>query len=198
MKTKVQIILKKIRRRLKKRVFKKKFKQFGSNSFIEAPFYLSNSSCIEIGNNVDIRQNIRLEAVKQYGNSAFNPKIVIGNDVTINQNFHCTCAEEIVIGNGTSITANVGIFDIIHPYEDITINPRKQEIKTKKVHIGENCLIGMNSVILPGTQLGKHTIVGACSVVSGTFPDYVVIAGSPAKIIKQYNTSNGIWEKIKE
>lgn len=49
--------------------------------------------------------------------------------------------------------------------------------------IGENCFIGMNATILMGTTLGNNVIVGAGSVVRGTFPDNVVIAGNPAKII---------------
>ena len=100
------------------------------------------------------------------------------------------------MGGGTSVTANCGIFDIIHPYEDVHVNPREARIKTKPVIIGESCLIGMNSVILPGTHLGSHCVVGANSTVSGIFPDYCVIAGSPAKVIKRYNFETKCWERV--
>lgn len=53
----------------------------------------------------------------------------------------------------------------------------------KETYIGDNCFIGMNSIILMGTHIGNNCIVGAGSVVHGTFPDNVVIAGNPAKII---------------
>jgi len=49
--------------------------------------------------------------------------------------------------------------------------------------IGENCFIGINSVLLMGAHLGNNVIVGAGSVVRGHFPDNVVIAGNPAKVI---------------
>lgn len=49
--------------------------------------------------------------------------------------------------------------------------------------IGENCFIGVNSVILMGSHIGNNVIVGAGSVVRGTIPDNCVIAGNPAKII---------------
>lgn len=55
--------------------------------------------------------------------------------------------------------------------------------------IGNNVFIGVNSIILMGSQIGNNTIVGAGSVVSGVFPDNVVIAGNPARVIcdiKQY------------
>ena len=50
--------------------------------------------------------------------------------------------------------------------------------------IEEGCFLGANSIILKGTTLGKNVVVGAGSVVSGTFPDNVIIAGNPARIIK--------------
>ena len=52
--------------------------------------------------------------------------------------------------------------------------------------LGEQCWIGMNSVILPGVKLGIHTIVGAGSVVTKSFEDgFCIIAGNPAKIIRK-------------
>ena len=126
----------------------------------------------------------------------FTHSIVIENNVCINQNFHCTCASKITIGKGTSITANCGIFDINHPYKNIDINPRLSKIETKPIVIGDDCLIGMNSIILPGVELGNHVIVGANStVLSGKYPSNCVLAGSPAKIIKLYNSKTKIWQK---
>ena len=61
--------------------------------------------------------------------------------------------------------------------------------------IEENCKIYNNVVILPNTKLGKHTTVGANSVVSGIFPDYCVIVGAPAKIVKRYCFEEQKWKK---
>lgn len=54
----------------------------------------------------------------------------------------------------------------------------------RKTVIGNNVFIGMNSIILMGSQIGNNVIIGAGSVVSGTIPDNVVVAGNPARIIK--------------
>lgn len=151
---------------------------------------------IVVGDYCSFGNNLRIEAIQKYGGGTFHPTITIGNKVVINQNFHCTCASSIIIGDGTSITANCGIFDIIHPYEDISVNPRETQIQTKPIQIGKNCLIGMNSVILPGTQLGDHCVVGANSTVSGQFPDNCVLVGSPARIIKIFDMTQKRWVRV--
>jgi len=50
--------------------------------------------------------------------------------------------------------------------------------------IGENAIIGANSTILPGIQIGKSAIIGAASVVTKDVPDFTVVAGNPARVIK--------------
>lgn len=87
---------------------------------------------------------------------------------------------KIVIGRGTTIGPNVGLITANHSVKDID----KHEI-AHNIVIGENCWIGMNSVILPGVKLGNNTIVGAGSIVTKSFEEgHIVIAGNPAKVIK--------------
>ena len=177
-------------------VDKNKWLYFGEHSWVMYPTCrISGKQHISVGACTLIGKMARIEAVIQYAGVAYAPRIVIGDNVCINQNFHCTCAKLISIGSGTSITANCGIFDIIHPYEDISVNPREAEIKVLPIRIGKDCLIGMNSVILPGTELGDHCVVGANSVVSGSFPNYSVLVGAPAKIIKRYDFATQTWRK---
>lgn len=152
---------------------------------------------LAIGNNVRILDNMRLEVLSHFGNDFFSPRVEIEDKVLINQNFHCTCASSIHIGEGTAITANCGICDIIHPYSDINIAPKDQPIQTKPVYIGKNCMIGMNSVIQPGVVLGDHVIVGSNStVLAGEYPSFCVLAGSPARIVKQYDFETKLWKSV--
>jgi len=170
------------------------FKKIGSYCVIINPLHITPASII-LGDRVSIGNNARIEGVNLYQSEKFEPRIILNDGVTIQQNIHLTCAESVEIGKNTAIAANVSITDIHHPYDDINIPIEHQNIKTKPVSIGDDCKIYNNSVIMQGTTIGKHCTVGANSVVSGTFGDYCVIVGAPAKIIKRYSFEKQAWLK---
>ena len=95
--------------------------------------------------------------------------------------------KEITIGDNVLIGGNCKIIDNdFHPLPaSQRIDQKVEDIKKRPITIGDGCFIGANSIILKGTTLGKNCVVGAGSVVSGTFPDNVIIAGNPARIIKE-------------
>lgn len=95
--------------------------------------------------------------------------------------------KEIIIGDNVLIGGNCKIIDNdFHPLPvSQRIKQKNEDIKKRPITIGDGCFIGANSIILKGTVLGRNCVVGAGSVVSGTFPDNVIIAGNPAKIIKE-------------
>lgn len=145
--------------------------------------------------NARVSNNARIEGVARYNNVCFNPDIIIEDGVTIEQNLHLTCANKVVIGKNTAIAANVTITDIHHPYTDISKPIERQDIEVKEVIIGEECKIYNGAVILPGVHIGKHVSIGANSVVNKDIPDFCVVAGAPARIIKRYNPKSQRWEK---
>lgn len=71
-----------------------------------------------------------------------------------------------------------------------------------RIRIQDNSLIskyskiGINAVILAGTKIGKNCVVGANAVVKGEFPDYCVIAGVPAVVVKKYDFETESWIKV--
>ena len=95
--------------------------------------------------------------------------------------------KSITIGDNVLIGGNCKIIDNdFHPLPaSQRVNQKNEDIRKKAITIGDGCFIGANSILLKGTTLGKNCVVGAGSVVSGTFPDNVIIAGNPAKIIKE-------------
>lgn len=91
-------------------------------------------------------------------------------------------AGNVYIGNYVRFGPNVGILSTNHDLYD------QNKYNFKPIIIGDYSWIGMNSVVTAGVELGTRTIVGAGSVVTRSFPDgFCVIAGNPAKVIKNLN-----------
>ena len=124
-----------------------------------------------------------------------NGNIIFEEGVSIGQNFHITSASNLTIGKNTTISGNVFITNIDHEYKELNTHILDQPMLIKETKIGENCFIGFGAAIQAGTILGKHCIVGASSVVRGDFPDYTVIVGNPAKIVKRFNFESKTWDK---
>jgi acetyltransferase-like isoleucine patch superfamily enzyme len=92
---------------------------------------------------------------------------------------------------------HVVISGLNHGYEDCTMPPSLQPVKTAPVTIGDAVWIGANAVILPGVSLGTHVVVGAGSVVTKDVADFCVVAGNPARVIRRYNPAAGGWERAR-
>ncbi|WP_035291760.1 acyltransferase [Clostridium sp. KNHs214] len=171
-------------------IYKLRFKSIGNFSYIGKPTFLLGTKKINIGDKVRIYPGARMEVHGDDG------KITIQNNVSIGQNFHITSKDmNLVIGKDTTISGNVFITNIDHDYMEIGKHIMEQKYIIKETIIGENCFIGYGVGIQAGTVLGKQCIVGANAVVRGEFPDYCVIAGVPAKILKRYNPEAKEWEK---
>lgn len=168
-------------------VYKMTFGRVGNMTYIGHPTFIEGRKNIYIGNRVRIFPGIRMEAIG-------NGTIKIGDNTAIEQNVHIT-SEGGHIGNDVTIVANVCITNIDHQYEDIDKSVLNQGIKVTDTKIGDGCFIGFGAVIQAGTTLGTHCIVGANAVVRGNFPDYSVIVGVLARIVKRYNAKTGQWEK---
>lgn len=94
--------------------------------------------------------------------------------------YQTTGNAKITIGKGCYIAPNVGLITTNH--DPLNLD---RHLVGKDVTLGENCWVGMNSVILPGVVLGDNTIVGAGSIVTKSFVEgHCVIVGNPAKKIK--------------
>tara|TARA_B110000037_G_C16997347_1_gene455635 strand:+ start:24 stop:602 length:579 start_codon:yes stop_codon:yes gene_type:complete len=162
---------------------------FGFPSYVANPIYLKRLNRIFIGKRVRILPHSRIEVTSKMASITFEDNISVG------QNFHITAGGNLLIKKNTLITENVMITDIDHNYQDIDIPILDQEYIIRKTEIGENCYIGFGVVIQAGTILGKQCVVGANSVVRGSFPDYSVIVGAPGRIVKRYNLKSNKWER---
>lgn len=168
--------------------YKLSFSRVGKLSYIGKPLYIAGSKRITLGDKVRIYPGIRMEALD-------GGKICIGNNLAVEQNVHIISGKRILkIGDDTTISANVFISNVDHEYKDIGKSVMEQPLQFKETQIGKGCFIGYGAVILPGTRLGNHCIVGANAVVRGSYPDNCVIAGNPARIIKEYDLKTEFWK----
>jgi acetyltransferase-like isoleucine patch superfamily enzyme len=140
---------------------------------------------VEIGNNCVFGYKMggfykggSIEIQARYSNS----NIKIGNNISTNNNIFICAANYIEIGNDTLIGQNVTLMD--HEAHGIQPENRRKLGKIGTIIIGKNCWIGNNTTILKNSKIGDNSIVAVGAVVSGVFPENVVIAGVPAKIIK--------------
>ncbi|MDK9728562.1 acyltransferase [Vibrio sp. D415a] len=170
------------------------FDSFLNGSIIISPIKLSYFGT-NIGERVYIAHHSRIEVIKQNHDDFYDPKIIIEDDVRIEQRLHLTCANKVKICKGTSILFDVMITDIDHDYRKVGEYIKDQSFIVNSTTIGEGCFIGSGAKINAGTTLGKQCIVGANSVVRGEFPDYSVIVGAPARIIKRYCFEMNEWRK---
>jgi acetyltransferase-like isoleucine patch superfamily enzyme len=176
---------------IKTLIYKPFLGKLGSLSYLGKPIYVKNWNRIFIGNKVRIYPHSRLEAFDK------NSAIIFEDHVSIGQNLHIVSKGSIVIKNNTTISANVLITNIDHEYKELNKHIMCQPLIEKQTIIGENCFIGYGAVIQAGSKIGRQCIIGSNSVVKGTFPDYCVIAGAPAKIIRKYNTKTQQWDKYR-
>lgn len=176
---------------LRAMIYRLFFGKVGFMSYIGSPVSLIGTKNIYIDDRVRIYPGVRMEAHN-------NGQIVIGRNTSIGQNFHVTSGKEpLIIDENVTISGNVFITNIDHDYMDINKHVLLQDWKVKTTRIGEGCFIGFGAAIQAGTVLGKHCVVGTNAVVRGSYPDYCVIVGVPGKIIKRYDTENGVWKRVK-
>ncbi|MEO6000192.1 MAG: acyltransferase [Chitinophagaceae bacterium] len=119
-------------------------------------------------------------------------QVKIGNHVFIG-------ASNVIIGPVTLhdyiMTAqNVVMSGLNHGFKNVTIAYRYQPCTVSEIVIHEGCWIGANVVITSGVIVGEYSIVAAGSIVTKDVPSYSMVAGNPAKLIKQFNHETKEWE----
>lgn len=144
-------------------------------------------SGVIIGDNVTIKAGSSIDCsgvLSNIGNG-----ISIGDRVGISENCFIQVRGFVSIENDVIIGPNVKIFSENHKFDD-TITPiRLQGVDRKGVKITKGSWIGSNAIILDGVTIGKNSVVAAGSVVTKNTPDYSVVGGNPAKIIR-YQKNN--------
>ena len=167
--------------------------QIGKNTIISYPCkFQDGSKNIVIGEGTNIYSNCIIECWERYIDQHFSPSLKIGNNCRIGEYTHITAINKIEIGDGLLTGRFVIVTD--HSHGDISeydadIPPASRKLKSKgDVVIGNNVWLGDKVSVLSGVHIGDNVIVGANSVVTKSVPSNCVVAGVPAKIIKQLDS----------
>lgn len=137
---------------------------------------------MEVGDNFSIGRNGIIECtgvIRELGE-----KLVIGNNVGIAANVFISMRGKIEIGDDTIFGPNVAIHAENHNFDDLDVPIRLQGATRKGVKIGRDCWIGSGVIILDGVTIGDGCIIAAGAVVNKDIPDYSIVGGVPAKVIK--------------
>lgn len=135
--------------------FKISFKKFGKNVTVDYKTFFRYMSTIEIGDNVSINRGCE-----------FYTSANLGTVIKL---------EEHVV-----LSPNVKIYSAGHNYNFLHLPDTSGDVIIRK-----NVWIGGNSIILQGVEIGEGSVVSANSVVTKNVPPYSIVAGTPAKIVKQ-------------
>lgn len=119
--------------------------------------------------------------------------VIIGSNNLIGMSN--TLIGPLKLGDNIITAQHVVMSGLNHGYEDIHISIKDQPCTTAQITVEDDCWIGANVVITAGITIGKHAIVAAGSVVTKNVPPYTIVAGNPAKALKQYNFESRKWER---
>lgn len=119
--------------------------------------------------------------------------IKIGSRVQIGEMCVFTGQGGITIGDDVLFADRVNIIANEHRYDDITRPISLQGCYSKPVEIGSGSWFGINVTVLHGVKIGKNCVIAAGSIVTRDIDDYSVVAGVPARVIRQYSTEQNIW-----
>lgn len=129
----------------------------------------------------------------------FQPQIMIGENCRFGAFNHITAINKIIIGNNLLTGKWVTITDNSHGYTDyetLSMPPIFRPLVSKgPVVIGNNVWIGDKATILPNVIIGNNVVIAANAVVTNDIPDFSVVAGCPAKIIKHIENYQDAEEK---
>jgi len=163
--------------------------QRGQNTFICKPFRIDQPQRIKIGRDGYVGDSSTL--------SCYGGNLSIGDNFYATRNLNVYCGEDIKIEDDVLIGSYVLITDLSHGInpEDVK-NYQKQDITTKSVYIGEGCWLGDKVSVLPGTHIGKKSVIGSNAVIRGIIPPFSMVVGNPGKIIKRWCADKKQWIKV--
>ena len=167
-----------------------------SSFFIGKRAQINSYRNITVNDNFSVGSDLRITIIDEYHGDCYKPSLVIGKNVNISNRFTALVADEVIIGDDVLIASDVLVTSENHGMDPLSNKSYAcQPLNASPVIIGDGCWIGEKATIMPGVKIGKKCIVAANAVVTYSCPDYCIIGGVPARIIKRYDFTNNSWVK---
>jgi len=170
--------------RCRSRIFVKGSLVLEDNAVINA---LSENG-IEFGNGVSIGKSACIECtgtIRDLGKG-----LRLGDGVGVGSFSFLGCAGGVEIGSDTILGNFVSLHSENHVFSDVSVPIRDQGVIRAGIKIGKGCWIGAKATILDGVTIGDNCVIAAGAVVvAGVYPNYVVLGGVPARVIKEIKPS---------
>lgn len=130
----------------------------------------------------------RIDAIDAHGTQRFAPTLVLGNNVTMENDCHIAAVDRVEIHDDVLIASRVYVSDHAHggaTSADLALPPNSRPVVSKgPVVIEAEVWLGEGVCVLPGVRIGRSSIIGANSVVTRDIPPRSVAVGAPARVIR--------------
>lgn len=150
-------------------------------------------------NTLSYKDRMAKAIVKEFGENAniippftcdYGCNVKVGDNTVINHSGVFLDTNEINIGKHALIGPKSGLYGAIHPFD---VEARNEGIeKAKTINIGDGAWLGGKVTVVPGVSIGKHSVIGAGSVVTKNIPDDVVAVGNPCRVIRKITEDDKI------
>lgn len=150
-------------------------------------------------NTLSYKDRMAKAIVKEFGENAniippftcdYGCNVKVGDNTVINHSGVFLDTNEINIGKHALIGPKSGLYGAIHPFD---VEARNEGIeKAKTINIGDGAWLGGKVIVVPGVSIGKHSVIGAGSVVTKDIPDDVVAVGNPCRVIRKITEDDKI------
>ncbi len=167
----------------------------GAGTVVGRPRVLDGSKFMSIGNHCEIRVGAWLGVYPLKDDLGPRYRLIIEDNVYLGFYACITAIDLVHIGAGSVISDYFYTSDHVHGHDPRKGSPATQPLLSKgPVRIGRNCFIGYRVSILPGVTLGDSCVVGAHAVVTKSFPPMTMLVGVPARAVKRFDPSDGLWK----
>jgi acetyltransferase-like isoleucine patch superfamily enzyme len=130
----------------------------------------------------------QIVAVDAHGSARFNPTLILGNNVSMENDCHIAAAFHVEIQDDVLMASGVYVSDHSHggtAAVDLALPPNERPLVSKGPVVIEAAVwLGENVCVLPGVRIGRSSIIGANSVVTRDIPPRSVVAGAPARVVR--------------